>query len=283
MTDPLRALVLGVVQGLTEFIPVSSSGHLVLVPWLLGWPGSGLAFNVALQLGTLLAVLIYFWRDLLAIALGSVRAVFSRRPEDEQHLRLAVALVVGSMPAAAVGLVLADPIERLFHTGDRSTASLLAIAAGLFVMGLALLWAERAGCKSRMATSLGMGQVFLIGLAQSLALMPGVSRSGSTITAGLLLGLQRAEAARFSFLLAVPITIGAGLLEGWRLVASGGLPRSEWFAFGIGVSSAAVVGYLSIWFLLFFLQTHSNRPFAAYRVGLALLIVVLVASGWSLP
>lgn len=252
----------------------------MLVPWLLGWPGSGLAFNVALQLGTLIAVLVYFWHDLLSIVVGSVRGVFTRRPEDEKHVRLGAALVVGSVPAAMVGLLLEEPIEHLFHVGQLSEASLLAIAAGLFVMGLALLWAERIGSKTRVASSLGMGQVLLIGVAQSLALMPGVSRSGSTITAGLLLGLQRAEAARFSFLLAVPITIGAGLLEAVQLIQSGGLRREEWTAFAVGIISAAVVGYLSIWFLLFFLQNHSNRPFAAYRVGLAVIVVVLVLGGW---
>ena len=276
MTDPLRALILGIVQGLTEFIPVSSSAHLVLVPWVLGWEGSGLAFNVALQLGTLLAVLVYFWRDLADIAVGGTRGLLLRRPEDEPRTRLALALVVGSVPAAVAGFLLEEPIARLFHEGGRSDTSLLAIAGGLVVMGLALLWAELAGSKERLAASLGMGQVLLIGAAQALALMPGVSRSGSTITAGMLLGLQRPEAARFSFLLSVPITLGAGLLETARLAGEGGLPRAEWGSFGVGILSAAVVGYASIWFLLSFLQTHSNRPFAVYRVGLALLVGVLV-------
>jgi undecaprenyl-diphosphatase len=279
LTDPVRALILGIVQGLTEFIPVSSSAHLVLVPWLFGWPGSGLAFDVALQLGTLLAVFVYFRDDLLGIARGSLRAIVRREPDGEPALRLAAALLVGSVPAAIVGFALENPIDQVFHAGERTEGSLLAIAGGLLVMGLLLVWAERTGTRTRLASSLGMGQVLLIGGAQALALMPGVSRSGSTITAGLLLGLQRPEAARFSFLLSVPITFGAGLLQAVRLLDEGGLPHGERLSFAVGVGAAAIVGYISIRFLLSFLQTHSNLPFAVYRVGLAILIGALVLLG----
>jgi undecaprenyl-diphosphatase len=270
--DPLHALILGVVQGLTEFIPVSSSAHLVLTPWLLGWEGSGLAFNVALQLGTLLAVLAYFWRELWQIGWGSLRALGGSR-EDRPSLRLAGLLLLGSAPAALVGFLLEDPIDRLFHSGERSEVSLAAIAAGLVVMGLALVWAERAGEKGKLSSALGPWQVLFIGAAQALALMPGVSRSGSTITAGLLLGLQRAEAARFSFLLSVPITLGAGLLETPELAS---LRASEWPGFAVGVGASAVVGYLSIAFLLHFLQTHSYRIFALYRLALALVVLAVL-------
>lgn len=280
MTDPVRALILGIVQGLTEFIPVSSSAHLVLVPWLAGWGGSGLAFNVALQIGTLLAVVVYFWTNLWNIATGSVRSLLHHRPEDEQWLKLAVNLVAGSIPAAIVGFVLEDRIDAVFHSGTISVRGLTAIAAGLALMGLALLWAEQWGSRTRESSSLGVGQVLLIGCAQSLALMPGVSRSGSTITAALLLGLTRAEAARFSFLLAAPITFGAGLLEGVQL-ASDGLPRNQWLSFAVGMLAAAVVGYISIWFLLNFLQRHSTRPFAFYRVAVAMLVGVLLMGGWN--
>lgn len=276
----MRALILGIVQGLTEFIPVSSSGHLVIVPWLFGWEGSGLEFNVALQLGTLVAVFVYYRRDLWQIASGSVRALAYRRPEDEQWLRLAGLLVLGTMPAVVAGLLIEDAVDDAFHSGAISRFSLTVVAAGLVLMGLALLWAERWGTRQRDASSLGPGQVLLIGVAQSLALMPGVSRSGSTITAGLLLGMKRAEAARFSFLLAVPVTLGAGALEGARLLDTG-LPRDQWLSFAVGVSSAAVVGYASIWFLLTFLQTHSTRPFAYYRVALAVVVGILLAAGWN--
>ncbi len=279
MIDAWRALVLGIVQGLTEFIPVSSSAHLILVPWLLDWPGSGLAFNVALQVGTLLAVIVYFWRNLVQITVGSLRALVLRSPADRPWLRLAVLLLVGSVPAAIVGLALEEPIDRVFHAGERTTGSLLAIAGGLAVMGLALLAAEHWGTKHRLASSLGSGQVLLIGAAQSLALMPGVSRSGSTITAALLLGLQHKEAARFSFLLAIPITFGAGLLEGYRVLEEG-LPSGAWLSFAVGILSAAVVGYASIRFLLNFLQTHSTRVFAAYRMVIAAGIIILLLTGW---
>lgn len=280
MTDPLRALVLGVVQGLTEFIPVSSSGHLVLVPWFVGWPGSGLAFNVALQLGTLLAVLAYFGRQLWEIGWRSVRGVAGRRAEDRPFVRLAAALIIGTIPGVVVGFLLEDVIDRTFHTGEPTSTSLLAIAGGLVVIGAGLLWAERIGGKDRPMEALGMAQALLIGIAQALALMPGVSRSGSTIAAGLLLGMKRPEAARFSFLLSVPITIGAGTLEAVRLAREGGLPSAEWAPFGVGMLSAAGVGYASIWFLLSYLQTHTNRVFALYRVALALLVIALVAVGW---
>jgi len=254
----------------------------VILPWLLGWPGSGLAFDVALQLGTLIAVFVYFWSDLWNIAIGSLRAPFTRNTEDLASLRMALMLTLGTVPAAVIGYVLEGPIDSVFHSGQISIFGLTAIASGLALLGLALLWAERWSTRTKKAMQLGLGQVLLIGLAQSLALMPGVSRSGSTITAGLLFGLERREAARFSFLLSVPVIFGAGVLEGSKLTNEG-LPRNQWTAFGVGIAVAGVVGYISIYFLLNFLQTHSTRIFAYYRVALALAIGVLVASGWNIP
>lgn len=275
MTDLVHALILGIVQGLTEFIPVSSSAHLVLLPWMLGWPGSGLAFDVALQVGTLLAAVVYFFGELWWIARGSVAAVRNRSEDNLLALRMLMLLVLSSVPAAAVGLLLQDPIDRIFHSGTRSTSSLLAIAGGLALMGLGLLAAERWSSRTGYMERLRFTHAVLIGAAQALALMPGVSRSGATIGAGLLLGLRRDQAARFSFLMSVPITFGAGLLEAARL-AKTGLPRNEWGAFVLGILVAAVVGYASIRFLLRYLQLHSTWPFAIYRLGLAAVVLLLV-------
>lgn len=276
MTDFVHALVLGIVQGLTEFIPVSSSAHLVLLPWMLGWPGSGLAFDVALQVGTLVSAVAYFWGELWWIARGSLGALHTRSEENLLAARVLLLLVLGSVPAAIVGLLLQDPIDRVFHAGQRSTFSLVAIAGGLALMGLALFAAERWSTRSRYMEGLRLPHAVLIGAAQALALMPGVSRSGATIGAGLLLGLRRDQAARFSFLMSIPITFGAGLLEGARLARTG-LPQNQWGPFLVGIAAAAVVGYVSIRFLLRYLQLHSTWPFALYRVGLAALVLVLVA------
>lgn len=275
--DLFQALVLGVVQGLTEFMPVSSSAHLIIVPWVLGWRDPGLAFNVALHLGTLLAVLTYFWRDWLDILSGFFASLAERSVGRTLSRRLPWLIIVGCIPGAVVGAIGDQFIESLFHSPNEAhrASAMLAIAALLAMLG-ALLWlAERLARHQRTLSQIRFGDAIVIGLAQALALLPGVSRSGSTITAGLALGLRREAAARFSFLLATPIIAGAGLKEAYDVLQAG-FPAAERLPFLVGFLAAAVVGYLCIAFLLRYLQRNSVNVFVYYRWLLAVGIVLLV-------
>jgi undecaprenyl-diphosphatase len=258
-----QALVLGFVQGLTEFLPVSSSGHLILVPVLTGWPDQGLAFDAAVHLGTALALLCYFAPEILRTA----RGVAARRPAD---LRLLAAIVVGSAPAGFAGLLL----ERLVEARLRS-ATVVALAA----IGWALvLWqADRQAARSRLREirEVGLGRALLIGGAQALALIPGTSRSGITLTAGLFAGLDRPTAARFAFLLGLPITGAAGLLKAAAL-ARDGLLSGGAAPLGLGLLSAFVAGLAAVWFLVRHLRHRTLMPFVAYRIALGLLILWLL-------
>ncbi|MCS7255761.1 MAG: undecaprenyl-diphosphatase UppP [Thermomicrobium sp.] len=268
-----QALVLGIVQGLTEFLPISSSAHLILVPWLFGWPEPGLAFNVALHLGTLSAVLVYFSRDLLTIARAWFTGLAQRRPLGSPEARIGWAVLIGSVPAGVVGVLLNDAIDQYFHSGGGGTLAIGLTAVLLMALGAALWLAERAGRRSRSLTEVGLRDGFLVGVAQALALLPGVSRSGSTITAGLFLGFQRAAAARFSFILGIPAIVGAGMLETMHLLRTG-LPASERTLFVVGMAASAVTGFLAIAFLLRFLQRRSTAVFVLYRFLLGVFILV---------
>jgi len=275
--DLLQALVLGVVQGLTEFMPISSSAHLIIVPWVLGWRDPGLAFDVALHLGTLLAVLTYFWRDWIDIIKGFFASLAARSMGRALNRRLAWLIIVGCIPGAVVGALGDKLIEGLFHSPNEAhrASAMLAIAALLAMLG-ALLWlAERLARHRRTLSQISFGDAIVIGLAQALALLPGVSRSGSTITAGLALGLRREAAARFSFLLATPIIAGAGLKEAYDVLQTG-FPAAERLPFLVGFLAAAVVGYLCIAFLLRYLQRNSVNVFVYYRWVVAVVIVLLV-------
>ena len=280
MEVALQALLIGLLQGLTEFIPISSSAHLELAPWLLGWQPNRLigtlAFDVFLHLGTGLALLAYFARDWLRLARAFVASVAQRRIGDDPERRLAWLLAVGTIPAAAIGFALEGPIEELFH-GD-SSAARLAIAGFLVAGALMLLAADRWGARQREVGSLGWIEAALVGLAQGLALLPGISRSGVTIAAGLAFGLRREAAARFSFLLATPITLGAGLY-GSRSLVSEDLSSAEWIAAGVGFAASGVAGIVAIGFLLRWLRQGSVTPFAAYRLALAAVVVLLVVAG----
>jgi undecaprenyl-diphosphatase len=271
-----EAILLGIVQGLTEFLPISSSAHLLFLPWLFGWSEPGLAFNVALHLGTLLAVATYFWRDLTAMAAGVVRGVSRRELAAEPEARLALVIAVGSLPAAVIGWLAADRVDAYFHSGGGGDLAVMVSALLLIGLGLLLALAERLARHRRALEDVDARDGVVIGFAQVLAFLPGVSRSGSTITAGLLLGLRREAAARFSFLLGVPAIAGAGLLEGIDLLQAG-LPAEERLVFAAGVTSAAVVGYLAIAILLRFVQRYTTLLFVWYRlvVGLAILVVAL--------
>ena len=273
----LQAALIGLLQGLTEFIPISSSAHLELVPWMAGWEAGGLigslAFDVFLHLGTLVALLVYFARDWVRYAAAWFASVRERRLGDDPDRRIAWLLIVATIPAAIIGFALEGLIEEAFH-GDSDVARLA--IAGFLVLGAAALWlADRWGRRDRDLEHVTAPAALTIGLSQALALLPGISRSGATITAGLALGLRREAAARFSFLLATPITLGAGLYGSRHLLAEG-QTGTEWLAIGVGFGAAAVAGLLAIGFLLSWLRTRSVTVFSLYRVAFAALVVVLV-------
>ncbi len=276
----LQAALVGLLQGLTEFIPVSSSAHLELVPWMAGWEDGGLvgslAFDVFLHLGTLVALLTYFARDWVRYIGAWWASVRERRVGADPERRMAWLLVLATVPAAFIGFGLEDLIAETFH-GD-SDAARLAIA-GFLVLGAVALWlADWLGRGQRDLDKLNAPAALTIGLSQAAALLPGISRSGATITAGLALGLTRESAARFSFLLATPITAGAGLYGSRRLLAEAHT-ATEWVAIGVGFAVAAAAGIVAIGFLLSWLRTRSVAVFSIYRIALAAVVVVLVIIG----
>ena len=273
-----HAILLGIVQGLTEFLPISSSAHLILIPWLAGWPEPGLEFDVALHLGTLAAVLIYFRRDLFLMITSFLRGIYLRQPFEESNARLAWIILLGSIPAAVAGYAFNDAIDNYFHSGAGGDRSIVLIATLLMVLGAFLLLAERVARHTRPVESLGWRDGIVIGAAQALALLPGVSRSGSTITAGLMTGLKRDAAARFSFLLGVPAIVGAGALE-TKNVIDAGIDSDQVATFLSGGLTAAAVGYLTIAFLMTFLRTNSTLVFVGYRFALGAALLILVGLG----
>jgi len=271
----LQAVILGIIQGLTEFLPISSSAHLLLVPWIFGWHHLGLEFDVALHIGTLLAVLIYFRRDFYQLTLDLFRSLARSSPGHPGapgNSILAWAIVIGTIPAIVVGGLFGAPIERIFR-------SPVVTVITLSVFGLFLLLADRYGRRDREVGSVGLREGLLIGCAQAMALIPGVSRSGVTITAALLLGLARPDSARFSFLLAGPVVLLAGLKAVFDLWMAGGLERDLVIPFTIGIIVSFVTGLLCIRYFLRFLQKRDFLPFAVYRFLLASVIFFfLVAS-----
>ena len=266
-----EAIVLGTVQGLTEFLPISSTGHLRIVPAFLGWDDPGAAFTAVTQLGTMAAVLVYFRHDLWRIARASARALSDPAARGDADARTGAYIALGTIPIAVFGLVFHDQIE----TGARD---LYLIATALIALGLVLLAAERVGTRDRMEEDIGLRDGVAMGFAQALALVPGVSRSGATISAGLFLGLDRAAAARFSFLLSVPAVVLSGLFELRDFVGEGG---DDTGIAGLMVATllAFLVGYASIAFLLRFLASHSTYVFVAYRVVLGATVLVLAGAG----
>ena len=264
-----QALVLGIVQGATEFVPISSSGHLVLVPWLLNWPEPGLAFDTIVHWGTLVAVLAFFWRDFVALARAWARSLMERNL-DQTEAKLAWLIIVGTLPAALIGYLWQDFFESLFSSPSR-------VATLLLVTGAILAVSERLGKRQRSLDDLNWLDSVLIGLAQSLAIAPGISRSGATIAMGLLRGVKREAAARFSFLLATPIIFGAGLLQLLKLFQSGAV-GAQLLPLVIGFLAAAISGYLCIKFLLAYLQRGRLYVFAIYcwLAGIASLTIFLM-------
>lgn len=271
MLELLQAVLLGVIQGLTEFLPVSSSGHLLLGQYFLGLDQSrfGLSFDVALHLGTLVAVVSFFWRDLLRMFFAFLRSLTARRDlSSDPDQRLAYLIIASTVPAAMIGYF----FEGFFETAVRSP---WVVVFDLALVGVLFIVAEAVGKRNRRASKMRFGEAVGIGFAQAVALFPGVSRSGATITLGLFLGLRREEAARFSFLMSVPIIAGAGTLRLGEVIAEG-MSAFQMLMFGAGFISSAVVGYLAIRFFIGFVADHSLRAFAYYRFGLAALVAVLL-------
>ena len=278
----LQAIILGAIQGLTEFIPISSSAHLLIVRWLFGLSSEGLVFDAALHLGTLLALVLYFgpeWSGMIKSYLATTRFA-SKAPADRVKAQaqgiLLWPVVFACVPAGIAGMLLQDTVENSFR--DKPLLTGLTLAG----LGALLYVADRVGKKSRPLNTVRMSDWLVIGLAQALALVPGVSRSGITITAGLFCGLEREAAARFSFLLGAPIILGAGLYE-LAKASSRGMTRADLLPMIVGVITSTLVGYLCISFLIGYLKKHSMNIFVAYRLVLGAGVILLFVLGYLKP
>jgi undecaprenyl-diphosphatase len=268
----LEAIVLGITQGLTEFLPISSTAHLRIVPAFAGWEDPGAAFTAVTQLGTMTAVLLYFRHDLIRIARAWLRSVPDREVRRELDARLGWYILLGTIPIGIFGVLFKDQIE----TGARD---LYLIGVMLIVLGLVLLVADRVGKRNRSIEQIGTRDGFAMGMAQALALIPGVSRSGATITAGLFLDLDRTAAARFSFLLSIPAVVLSGLFELGSIVTGEEGQHTGAPELVVATLLAFVTGYASIAFLLRWLTSHSMAIFVAYRVVLGVVVLALVGAG----
>jgi undecaprenyl-diphosphatase len=288
----LQSLVLGIVQGLTEFLPISSTAHLVLTPYFFfrHEPPASHTFDVALHVGTLLALLLYFWRDFAGMATAWLRSLGRlseharvRREEDSAppklstNARLAWLVILGCIPAAIVGALFNDQVEAL--ADPRQNPRALAIIGGsMIIVGLLMWGVERIALFKRDQTKMNAADALLIGVAQAIALVPGVSRSGATMTAGLLAGLTREAAARFSFLLSAPIIFGAILFKAVKISTRGGIPEAERLHFIVGIIASALVGYACIAWLIAWLRKRSLAPFIIYRIAVGLFVLGLYFS-----
>jgi undecaprenyl-diphosphatase len=266
-----EAIILGLIQGLTEFLPISSVAHLRIIPALLGWEDPGAAYSAVLQLGTLVAVLVYFGPDLNRLASCAVGDIRKGRPFESWEARLVWYILIGTIPIGICGLMFQRFIEH-------EARSLHVIAGSLIILALLLALAERAGRRDLGIAQIGFARSQLVGLCQALALVPGSSRSGTTIMAGLLVGMTRETAARFSLLLGMPAIAASGLFE-LRELAKAGLWGPKLLHLVVATATAAVSGYLAIDFLLRYLRTHSTYLFIWYRIGLGLLLLALLYTG----
>lgn len=266
--SPLQALVLAAVQGVTEFLPVSSSGHLILVPYFLKWPDQGLAFDIATHVGTLLAILAYFRRDVRDLVVGFVTGQPRSSDGDYNPRHLAWMIVLATIPAGIAGLLFKDWVET-------QARSALLVAGTTIVYGLLLGLADRVGRHVKGIGEIGWQTALVLGMAQALAIVPGTSRSGITITAALLLGLMRPAAARFSFLMGIPVFALAGAKQAFDLFETG-LPTAELVPMAIGLVGSAVIGYAAIAWLLNWLRSRSLMVFVIYRLLLGAAILATV-------
>lgn len=261
-----QSFILGMVQGLGEFLPISSSAHLILVPWLLGWKDPGLAFDVTLHVGTLVAVLVYFRNDVRLLVIGFLRSLSTstRDMKNDFHQRMAWLLAIASVPGALIGKLLEERAETVFRNP-------MLIAITLAGFGIVLFVADRVGSKKKVLAEIRAIDAILIGLSQALAIVPGISRSGSTIAAGLGQGFRREDAARFSFLMSIPIIMGAGLSHVVHLSRDIG-----WGALIVGFLTSAFFGFMSIHYLLQYVSRKNFDVFVWYRLALAAVVLVLV-------
>ncbi len=270
MIDLLKAVVLGVIQGLTEFLPISSSAHLRIFPELFGWGDPGAAFTAVIQIGTELAVLIYFRKDIWRIGSAWVRSLFKAEYRGTIDARMGWFIIIGSLPIVVLGVLLKDVIERDFR-------NLWIVGCTLIVMGIVLGIADRVGRTDRPLGKLTLKDAVLMGIAQALALIPGVSRSGATISMGRFLGFEREAATRFAFLLAIPAVVGAGLFE-LKEIPHG----HNDFGWGPTITATIVsfvVGYAAIAWLLRYVSTNSYTPFVIYRILLGAGVLALLSAG----
>jgi undecaprenyl-diphosphatase len=270
VVDYLQAVVLGIIQGLTEFLPISSSAHLRIFPEVFGWGDPGAAFTAVIQIGTELAVLIFFWRDIWRIAVTWVKSLFRPEYRGQLDARMGWFIILGSLPIVVLGVLLKDVITNDFR-------SLWLIGTTLIVGGIILGIADRVGRTEKTLKQLGLRDAVLMGLAQALALIPGVSRSGATLSMGRFLGYERETATRYAFLLAIPAVIGAGLFE-LKDVPNGD-NLYGWGPTIVATVVSFVVGYAAIAWLLRFVSTHSFTPFVIYRIALGAGTLILVATG----
>lgn len=261
-----HALVLGLVQGLGEFLPISSSAHLIITPWLFKWPDPGLGFDVALHWGTLLAVLAYFWQDVWLIIKGFFHSLMpaTRDLQNNIYQKMAWLLIIASIPGAILGYLLESKAEHAFRNP-------LLIAATISGFAIILLLADWFGKKQKNLDRVSKLDALLIGIGQAIAVIPGVSRSGATIAAGLFLGFKREDAARFSFLMSIPIILGAGLVA--LKDGVGGVSHAE---LAVGFITAAVSGFFAIKYMLRYISKHDYKIFVWYRIALAALILVVI-------
>lgn len=266
----LEAIVLGLVQGITEFLPISSTAHLRIAPALLGWGDPGAAYSAIIQLGTVAAVIIYFWRDLVGFAVGAVKSLRDGKPFETTESRLAWFVIIGTLPVAVFGLLFKKAIETQLR-------SLYVIATSMIALAVVLFIAERIASHKRTLADMNLRDGVAVGLWQCLALIPGSSRSGTTLTGGLLQGLKREDAARYSFLLSIPATAAAGLFELKHVLHSADRPSNA--AMIVGTLVAFGSGMAAIAGLLRFLRTRTTLVFVVYRLVLGVALFALLGAG----
>ncbi len=269
-----KIVVLGIVQGITELLPISSTAHLRLVPGLLGWQDPGSAFSAAMQLASLTAVVTYFWKDINRLTGATVRAI-AQQDYQNRDFRLAIGVLVGTIPISIAGLLL----KKALNACDSPFRTLAVIGIASIVMSLLLALAEKSGKRDREFGKLTLMDGVWVGLAQALALIPGVSRSGSTLTAGLFLGMERETAAKFSFLLGLPAIILAGALELHALFKAG-LNLEGWLLLLLGLVTASLSAFAAIYGLLHYLEKRSTWIFVWYRLGMGVLLLVGISAGF---
>ncbi len=269
-----QAIVIGIVQGLTEFLPISSTAHVKMVPVALGWGDPGVAFTAVIQLGSIAAIIWYFWDDLRQVTVGTIQATLAGK-YDSPDFRMGMGILLGTIPIVVGGLIIKVFIPDFDNSPLRSSATIAVVS---IVMALLLAVAELVGTRKRTFETLSLKDGVLMGLAQTLALIPGVSRSGSTLTAGLFMGLERSTAARFSFLLGVPAITLAGLVE-LKGFLDGGLGSVALVPLLAGLAAALVSSYMAIFWLLRFLKQHSTWVFVWYRLAFGAAILLALATG----